>query len=216
MKNNGYLKLNNWDKYQARTDKDMPWVKLWGNLFNRDWWQYFSNKKKLICLVFLDAGRIFGNKIPNSRAYFRRNYNIFMTEKEWFETLNSLRDIGFLSDYTSDVTTPHIREEKIREDTTESDNTSKGGSYDERFLEFWEKYPRKVAKKSAFLAFRRLRLKDDAFKHVMGGLERAKQTKQWQAEGGRYIPHPTTWLNQERWNDEHESQRPTPRTRIVV
>ena len=36
----------------------------------------------------------------------------------------------------------------------------------------------------------------------MEGLERYKKTKQWQENAGRFVPHPTTWLNQERWEDE--------------
>ena len=27
-------------------------------------------------------------------------------------------------------------------------------------------------------------------------------SEQWARDGGRYIPHPTTWLNGERWNDD--------------
>ena len=28
-----------------------------------------------------------------------------------------------------------------------------------------------------------------------------KETEQWQKDKGRFIPHPATWLNQERWQD---------------
>jgi hypothetical protein len=28
------------------------------------------------------------------------------------------------------------------------------------------------------------------------------KTKEWQAEGGRYIPYPATWLNSQGWLDE--------------
>ena len=38
----------------------------------------------------------------------------------------------------------------------------------------------------------------------MTAIGRARVTEQWQKEGGRFIPNPTTWLNQGRWDDEYE------------
>ncbi len=34
-------------------------------------------------------------------------------------------------------------------------------------------------------------------------IEQAKQTKKWKDEGDKYIPMPSTWLNEERWEDEY-------------
>ena len=34
----------------------------------------------------------------------------------------------------------------------------------------------------------------------------AKGTEQWRKDGGQYIPHPNTWLRQERWEDEMQQQ----------
>jgi hypothetical protein len=31
---------------------------------------------------------------------------------------------------------------------------------------------------------------------------------QWLREGGRFIPNPATWLNQERWGDEPDPEVP--------
>ena len=39
----------------------------------------------------------------------------------------------------------------------------------------------------------------------MDGLRRQKDSVQWQRDGGKYIPHPSTWLNQRRWEDETET-----------
>ena len=73
------------------------------------------------------------------------------------------------------------------------------------FDRFWNAYPRKVGKPAALRAWRSL-LKTDADPQtphsLMTGLERWKQTEQWQKEGGRFIPHPATFLNQRRWEDE--------------
>jgi hypothetical protein len=37
-------------------------------------------------------------------------------------------------------------------------------------------------------------------------VEAQKKSKQWQKDDGQYIPNPSTWLNQGRWDDELEAQ----------
>ena len=39
---------------------------------------------------------------------------------------------------------------------------------------------------------------------IINALIAQKKTEQWTRDGGKYIPHASTWLNQERWNDEIE------------
>lgn len=79
---------------------------------------------------------------------------------------------------------------------------------DAKFEEFWSAYPRKTGKKPALgkfsLAMSKTTKKDECFKAMMAGLEKWKASPQWQRDNGQYIPYPTTWLNQERWNDEVE------------
>jgi hypothetical protein len=72
--------------------------------------------------------------------------------------------------------------------------------YNEKFEKFWTEYPNKVAKKKALDSFSRIDPK--LFDAIMAGLAKWKLSAQWQKDGGQFIPHPTTWLNQERWNDE--------------
>ena len=69
------------------------------------------------------------------------------------------------------------------------------------FAEFWKEYPRKVAKQKAWETY----LKKQCIDHqhdIMAALEVQKQSRQWTKDGGQFIPHPATWLNQGRWNDE--------------
>lgn len=76
----------------------------------------------------------------------------------------------------------------------------------EMFEKFWKAYPRKVAKSKAKQSFENVfkRKPDTDFKDVLEGLEKYKKCEQWTKDNGQFIPHPTTWLNQERWNDEIE------------
>ena len=75
-----------------------------------------------------------------------------------------------------------------------------------RFDEFWAAYPRKEGKIPAEKAFRKLAPTERVFQAMMAGLARDKASLQWRTNGGAYIPHPTTWLNQRRWIRGDEPQ----------
>ena len=76
--------------------------------------------------------------------------------------------------------------------------------YTSSFQNFWEVYPRRTGKKTALQAWNKINPDNELQKIMLDAIERNKQTKQWQSR--RFIPHPATWLNQERWNDEVESE----------
>jgi len=72
------------------------------------------------------------------------------------------------------------------------------------FDAWWETYPRKVAKQAASTAYAKAR-KTATAEALTEGLQRS--IAQWQREQ-RTIdkhPHASTWLNQERWNDDYGS-----------
>jgi hypothetical protein len=70
------------------------------------------------------------------------------------------------------------------------------------FEDFWELYPRKVAKAKAWDKWQKLKPDEELFQEIMEGLKRYIQSDQWQQDEGQFIPHPLTFLNQERWNDD--------------
>lgn len=75
---------------------------------------------------------------------------------------------------------------------------------EKRFDEFWAAYPKKVGKKAAWNAWRKVKPDTELFDKIMTAIGRAKATWQWQRENGRYIPNPKTWLNEGRWDDEYK------------
>ena len=78
---------------------------------------------------------------------------------------------------------------------------------EQAFNEFWKAYPKKVNKKGAFTSFKRIKHLKDEMPLIMAALERFKASKDWQKDKGQYIPHPQTFINQERWHDQHEETR---------
>jgi hypothetical protein len=68
------------------------------------------------------------------------------------------------------------------------------------FEDFWYKYPKKVGKQEAIKAWKKA--KPDILQ-VIDALNWQISSKQWQADNGKYIPNPATYLNQGRWEDEN-------------
>ena len=71
------------------------------------------------------------------------------------------------------------------------------------FEAFWAEYPRKVGKGKAFDAFGKAAKSGQwpGIEAVIGAVRRARGSDQWRKDGGQFIPHPATWLNQMRWLD---------------
>jgi len=76
--------------------------------------------------------------------------------------------------------------------------------YSAEFEEFWKAYPRKEAKRDAYRAWNKNHCA--AFLGViLAAIAAQKRTEQW---GKRHIyPHPATWLNAARWEDEVQVRR---------
>lgn len=71
----------------------------------------------------------------------------------------------------------------------------------DRFDEFWNAYPRKESKESARKAWRKVKPSDvDAV--IRNVASRKTGDPQWTKDGGQFIPHAATYLNQRRWEDE--------------
>lgn len=74
-----------------------------------------------------------------------------------------------------------------------------------RFEVFWERYPRKVAKQAALKAFTKIiKAQPDVekfMKTLLASVDMWKGNRQWTKDGGRFIPHPATWLNRGSWED---------------
>ena len=79
---------------------------------------------------------------------------------------------------------------------------SASGSAEDDFAAFWKHYPKKVAKPQAIKAWNKVKPTGQTIADLMAGLERQKSSSDWLKDGGQFIPHPATWLNQRRWEDE--------------
>ena len=90
--------------------------------------------------------------------------------------------------------------------------------YSAEFLLWWAKYPNKSGKDAAWNAWqnkkraKRLPSVDE----LIAAVERFRNTEKWQEDGGRFIPNPSTWLNQGRWMDELPETESIPRIQATL
>ena len=116
------------------------------------------------------------------------------TEQQTEQRLNSNRTATEQRLNTNkNVRTEECKNEKKRH-TTES----------ESFKAFYSAYPRKVSKQPALKAFTKLVEPNAAelLPVILAALKWQTTSPEWQRDNGRYVPHPATYLNEHRWDDQ--------------
>ena len=75
-----------------------------------------------------------------------------------------------------------------------------------RFDAWWSRYPRKVRKGAAKRAWLKMRVERDEmlYRRIMDGLHRYHRIWETERTAQKFIPHPSTWLNERRFEDEVE------------
>lgn len=104
---------------------------------------------------------------------------------------------------------PDESKEEANSKQTESKNKNKDKNKNKKknkdkcligeFDTFWDAYPKKVAKQNAAKAFAKVDVSVDV---LLEAITRQKQTEEWTKNNGQFIPHPATWLNGRRWEDQ--------------
>lgn len=77
---------------------------------------------------------------------------------------------------------------------------------DPLFVQFWERFPRRVAKKDARIAWAAVNPSAEMVARMVMTLTWQTTSADWLRDGGRYVPYPASWIRAERWTDES----PTP------
>lgn len=99
---------------------------------------------------------------------------------------------------------------RVIEPESENQRTYDQLTVDQTFVTFWENYPRKVGRKKCLQWWRK-----HGNERIVDSLDAWRQYWEQHVTDNRYIPHPYTWLNQERWNDP-APQTSNIRTDIVL
>lgn len=76
---------------------------------------------------------------------------------------------------------------------------------DEVFDEFWKHYPRKINKAAAKQSFATALTKEKSSVIIKGAKEYSESVN---LDDLKFVPHPRTWLRQERWSEKPEIEIP--------
>lgn len=206
----GYIEIVNWKTFQHYKHRNPTWIKSYSSLLSCYEYTCLQDDSKLLYhTLLLMAGR-FDNKIPLDPQFIQSQGTIRANID-----LQPLVNAGFIKCYNLDSTPIEVcynpdsksvaqrREEKSREEKSikHSSPTSSVVSMS-NFDQFWKIYPRKTGKGAARRAWEKIKPTSELYEKILQAVEQQKKSMDWQRENGKYIPHPTTWLNQERWDDE--------------
>ena len=149
--------------------------------------------KKLGLIEILDNGAIYMLDIQNFIGLSSTEGD---RKREYRNKINEEKlELGQMSGQMSDKRPPEIKDKN-----TNNNNGQKNKIYEERFEIFYKEYPRKVKKKETLNWFIKNKPSEELFNNIMEKLKKYKNL--WEKKEKKYIPHPTSWLNQERWEDE--------------
>lgn len=70
------------------------------------------------------------------------------------------------------------------------------------FTEFYAAYPKKVARPKAEKSWNRIAPDGALLEKILTAVQAQRESELWTKDEGKFIPHPATWLNDQRWNDE--------------
>lgn len=101
---------------------------------------------------------------------------------------------------------------KSRSISNKDNKSNKDIEVIQSFEQFWDVYPRRISKKKAEQSWAKIKMTPDLLEKIIASVHVYRQTEQWMKDGGTFIPHPATWLNQERWEDEIA---PTPQAPTI-
>lgn len=193
----GYIKVPNLEKWQHYKDRCPPWIKLHRDILNDYKYSCLQDASKLhLLMIWLLASQM-DNKIPADEEWIAKRINATNSIK-----LKELISHGFL-EYDS-ATIAGCKQVDIVETETETEKDL--CNFEEKFDLFWKDYPRKTDKKKAKAKFFKLNLHNGKFETIMNALQQQKESEQWTKDKGKFVPHPTTWINGERWDDEMEAE----------
>ena len=195
------MRVRNWAELQHYRDRNPPWIKLHKRLLDDFEFQSLPVASRALApMLWLLASEEKDGEFDGrpERLAFRLRQPV----DEIREALKPLIVKGFVCDASAALSECYLdaTPETETETEVETDSVRKASpTAPSRFDSFWSDYPIKREKKKARDIWRRKKLDSIADTIIDDVRMRKAGDKHW-LDG--FIPHPTTYLNGERWDDE--------------
>ena len=102
----------------------------------------------------------------------------------------------------SDTETVHTIDSK--DNSKDSIKDKCANSLEQRFESWWQSYPKKRNRGQALRAWKVIKPTDVLTTQMIIAIEAARQSPDWQKQGGKFIPYPATWLRAQGWLDDYQ------------
>jgi hypothetical protein len=202
------LSVKNFEQYQHYKDRMPPWIKLYRSIYNDREFMRLTIESRYLYIGLLVLFSECNNRLAEDLDYIAHRLampvNKINLEPLMLREENG-EQRGFLLVEGEPVP---VRQESKQKPVRTAVPSLEG------FDEFWATCPKKVGKGAAEKAWEKIRPDGALREKIVHAMKGAAASEDWTRDGGRYIPHPATWLNQKRWEDEGMS-RPVPQPRKV-
>lgn len=194
------------------------------NFFDGNYWTYNSRKAFAKLFPYMSERQIRTalDKLVDDGMLVTGCYNedkrdrklwYAVTEKGLCKIQKSPEHLTNLSD-ARDADVKALADSKpiyLKPDDKHTPRKSAKSVFTDGFDDFWAVYPKRDAKQSAERAWAKLKPNDELKQIIIAGVHRDINGK-WKDIERRYIPNPSTYLNQRRWEDETaRDAEPEPR-----
>jgi len=210
-------RIRNWHEFQHFKDRMPPWIKLHKRILDQRDINVISDRsfRVLIGLWLLasEDKKMQGGLPEIADISFR----LRMPERDLLKALQELTHFLECDDINAISTRYQVDEPETETETyteTEGETETKtrvrakaSANTTDNFTAFWQAYPRRVAKGAAQTAWKKMNCDKIPLQTFLDAIDRAKRSAQWKKDNGQFIPHPATWLNQRRWEDEPEAAK---------
>ena len=141
-------------------------------------------------------------------------------KKKWEKEMHMQEKNDAYADASAMHMDMHMGNENININTNINTNTkldidNTKSNYDDVFDIFWNAYPKKIGKVYAKKCFEKIKPSAELVDKMVIAINEQKQTDMWKESNGKYIPNPSTWLNQQRWDDIVEVETAKPKYKNI-
>ena len=193
------MRVRNWAAFQHYKHRNPPWIKLHFDLLSSGDWVTLSDSSRVLAVACMLIASRNDGELPDNPEYIQRV--AYLNGPPDFKPLI---ECGFLEVTQADAIALQADASNCERLRTNADTELETETETElerrfRFDAFYDGYAKKVNRKSAIRAWEKLSEEDRA--------EAIRIAPTWRAAyiaAGKkdFIPHPSTWLNNRRWEDE--------------
>lgn len=199
-----YFSVKNLEHYQHYKNRGPRWVKLYREILTDYDLRCHPPLTRLLHVFLIIIASECDNRVPLDMQYLSERSGFPINQ----DIVTPLFNSGHLLAYhASTIRLHHASTSRVekRESRAEKKPLTPFPNFDT----FWTFYPRKLGKAAALKAWIKLQPDDALLDTILKAITVAKQSPAWLKDNGQFIPHPASWLNGKRWEDELTPPSPT-------